>query len=640
MKGGKGRQGGKLFAILLASLFLLMGAAILLLSGLPFAVVHEKVIHLSQGKATFYTESFHYSIFSKLRLLGGFLIMLGAVAAFEHKAIASAARKSAEDFRDFRADAKQLVRNAWRELTLLEKSLLIGSLVLGAGLRILFLNGPLRYDEAASWRLFSSMPFYVTISFYPYPNNHVFFNLLSHIVQAVLGDGRWAIRMTSFFFGLAVIPAAWLTLRSLYGRSAGLTAALYAASAQMIVLYSVNARGYTQITVFVLLLILVASYLLQKRSSAAWMVFVLLASLGAWTIPTMLYPFLMVAVWLGGNFFLGLTGRERQTAIRDLVIASVATGVLTLLLYSPVLIVSGLDALTSNEWVTGQGFGGYLASLPGAVGATVLDWMRDIPSPLLILIAIGWIAAIVFRSPKRNRVPFLLAALVAVILLQLWQQVFPFQRTWLYLQPILAGVTGAGWYGIVERLFKSRTAIHYGLVAVLAGILFLAQGISILATRSPLRVPDTGRYLDGPEIADYLANRLNGDEIVFTGSVSSFPLSYELDRRGISLSHLETKAARTTSPLFLVYVERDGLAGLLRENRMYGYPPDSTDLVHEFNETKLYRGRISWPMPTSVPPDSSTLFQPTDTAAGSRAKILESVLEDENSTGTDTTRTP
>ena len=62
--------------------------------------------------------------------------------------------------------------------------------LLAIGLRLAFLNQPMRYDEALTFNEFASRPLYYALSFYPDPNNHLLNTLLVHFTSATLGPSH------------------------------------------------------------------------------------------------------------------------------------------------------------------------------------------------------------------------------------------------------------------------------------------------------------------------------------------------------------------------------------------------------------------------------------------------------------------
>ncbi len=116
-----------------------------------------------------------------------------------------------------------------------ESRLHLGALflvILIAGLvRLEFLFQPMRYDESVTFVSYASPPWYIAITDYTAPNNHVFHSLLAHISILFFGGEPWAIRLPAFVTGILLVPASYVAARAHYGKHTALVAACLGASA-------------------------------------------------------------------------------------------------------------------------------------------------------------------------------------------------------------------------------------------------------------------------------------------------------------------------------------------------------------------------------------------------------------------------
>jgi predicted membrane-bound mannosyltransferase len=191
---------------------------------------------------------------------------------------------------------------------------------------------PMGTDESASFIYYAAQPLWVPVTIYGSPNNHVLHSVLMHIAWTIFGNAEWALRLPAFLAGIAIIPLTYFASRALGDRGAVLAASL-AASAPTLADYSTNARGYTLLCCFVLICTIAMARIL--RDGKGEILFVVSAALGFFTVPVMLYPFAMLVAW------------GRKKALR----AAVATIALTLVLYAPIFVVSGVASLTANPYV-------------------------------------------------------------------------------------------------------------------------------------------------------------------------------------------------------------------------------------------------------------------------------------------------
>ena len=228
---------------------------------------------------------------------------------------------------------------------LVNVSALAAFFLIGLIPRIRLLFRPFNFDEADTFVKFAARPLYIGISWYPEPNNHILNTVLMHFAYRLLGDREWALRLPALLAGCLVTPLTYWAARSLYNKYAALIAAALVTPASYLIFYSVDARGYSMQCVFFLLLVIASQYLLEHDSSPAWVLWVLFAALGLYTLPTALYGIGTLALWMALTYgSTGLAGFFRQR-IGRLVIALGLTGVLSALLYAPVLIGTGLGLL-------------------------------------------------------------------------------------------------------------------------------------------------------------------------------------------------------------------------------------------------------------------------------------------------------
>src|SRR5262249_38761495 len=155
-----------------------------------------------------------------------------------------------------------------------------------------------RFDEASSFNRYVQFPFYICVSNYSAPNNHVFYTLLARFSYLIFGNEPWALRLPAFLAGIILIALCYAVIRDMYGRAAGLFAAAMTASSSILIEYSTNARGYTVTAVLFLGMLWLAQFLLRTANPFAWVLFSILGALGLFTVPVMAYPIAAIVLWL------------------------------------------------------------------------------------------------------------------------------------------------------------------------------------------------------------------------------------------------------------------------------------------------------------------------------------------------------
>lgn len=220
------------------------------------------------------------------------------------------------------------------------------------------------YDDAASYALFVSRGLLAVASYYPLPNNHVLSNLLDWFFFQVNPGFWWTMR-------LPVVLAATAATVLLFGgllrarvpfRPALLTLMLFSLS-QLSLYHATVGRGYWLLmtaAALVFFATLEISGPSPARARRAWLGMVVGGIVGAYAVPTFAMMLVSAFSWLGVQ-------AVRQRNWRLLLQAAIAGGVITagtLLVYAPLLLISGPDKLFGNGFVAPRPWGEFLVGLP------------------------------------------------------------------------------------------------------------------------------------------------------------------------------------------------------------------------------------------------------------------------------------
>src|SRR5207245_60643 len=168
----------------------------------------------------------------------------------------------------------------------------------------------------------------------------------------IFGGSPWAVRLPAYIGGVLMIPAAYVAVRASNAPAAAIFTAALIAGSSILIEYSTNARGYTIMCLCCLITIAAARYAAASGNLAAWVVFVIASALGFYALPLMLYPFGTVLAWVV---------LVRPAVWRDTVVAAAATASIVLLLYLPVIAVSGWATILSNKYVAAHAWPEFIA---------------------------------------------------------------------------------------------------------------------------------------------------------------------------------------------------------------------------------------------------------------------------------------
>jgi hypothetical protein len=405
---------------------------------------------------------------------------------------------------------------------------LLGIILCALALRAIYLSQPMRYDESLTFLRYASQPLGTVIASYEEPNNHILHSVLVHVAYRLLGDEPWVLRLPAFIAGVLLIPALYVVTRRFYMPRAGLLAAALCAVSLPLVEFSVNARGYTLLALIVVLLLGVAQWVREHSTVAGWLAFCVLTALGFYTIPVMVYPFGIVALWLLLSYTREFRGSELLKRLFVMGIAVAAAGLLTLLLYSPVIARAGIGGLTQNEFVARPAASEFYQRLPEIL--RVLVEFPNLGFPWWMALALlGGFALATGLHRRLSSVRFspawaLLLWLVAALF---FMRVIPFDRTWTVITPFYLMLAAVG---ITYIFGRSEKWFTFALLLLTVPAAFgLIQSGAVTASER------TGIAPDAEDAALWLGQRLQPDDVVLAPTPLDEPLRYYLHLHGYSM---------------------------------------------------------------------------------------------------------
>lgn len=416
----------------------------------------------------------------------------------------------------------------------------------GATLRCLYLFQPMRYDESFTSMAFAYRPLSVGLSFYPYPNNHLFHTMLVHFSTKLLGNSPAAIRLPAFLAGIALIPVGYLVLKELYDRDTGLLAVALIAASPLLIAYSTNARGFSIQALAFLLLLFVGKKLKDGPKLSLWIWFSLLIVVGFYTVPTMLYFFVAAFVWLAISALVRDVKSSRLGFFVRLCAWSAVALLVSALLYIPVVVKSGLASLTSNQFVKSLGFHGFVHGLPGAIKNWWLAWSAGITPVIGVVLAAAVLISLIFHYRiSKDKVPLPAVTLGCCLVLIVIQRVLPDPRVFLPLLPLLLGFAAAGLI-FTSRSIASRArartgrrlAITEGQRIAMVLVLFICLAVIVVIVGMPYQHEDTGQagrstFRQANEVALAMREILKPGDVVFLDWPAATPLEYYFTIYGI-----------------------------------------------------------------------------------------------------------
>ncbi len=452
-------------------------------------------------------------------------------------------------------------------------------------LRLAYLNRPIYTDEAYTYLYFIRDGLADVLTDYREPNNHILQTILAWVSVTMGGNHPAVMRLPALIAGVALVPAVYDAARRLYNERAALVAAALVTVSIPLAEYAVSARGYSFIALFFALQVSLAHTLKTQSSWRLWTAYGLLAALGLYTVPIMLYPLGTVSLWLLVSIWAENTGRKRWTLTRDMGVTLGAAAVLTVLLYTPIIANNGVGALTDNPFVQPLSAAEFRATVRGFPAAFVTFAAQGNPLTELAIIVLTIpvvVSLIAHRRLIDDAVPLLVPTVIWLAALVMVQYVLPPLRTWIFLLVLFPILAGAGIDALLRFILRTRYTSQVAIGAALA--LALGLGGVVVATDALNNTLTYQREEDAREAAAFLAERLDeGDKILLTnGAIHNY--EYYLDANGkpwnnlaLTFPHEEAVATAREHTLYVLTRAGDNyVADRLRES--IGVEPEDATL--------------------------------------------------------------
>lgn len=425
----------------------------------------------------------------------------------------------------------------------LDRWILLILIVLSIVARAALLDRPMLHDESYTVEAWAVGSVRNLLEDYHLPNNHIFHTLLVSIFIKTFGVQPWIVRLPAFIAIGLLIPAAYGLGRRWYGRWAGLIAAGMVAFAPVFSMYSSNARGYPFYMLFTVTLFWLAARFLRQNNLVEWLLWIIIAALGFWTVPMMLYPFGAACVWiLLAALFDHQARRVYGSALRlikYLVVGGVLTVLLVTLAYLPVLYHSGTRFLFHNSFIEPLTYAEFWPTLiESRLPETWQEFTLGLGPALPWLLAIGiFLSLILQRRSSLYPIHALIALAVWVIPLLVLRRPNGWARIWSYLYPLAIIWAAAGWAGFAYWV-SSRLPVLIRWRRWLAplGMALITVWVLVLGLRWNLQTcPDFNCPTGNEELAvDFLAPRLTDSDLILVKSPSDSSIWYYFRQNGLS----------------------------------------------------------------------------------------------------------
>lgn len=291
-------------------------------------------------------------------------------------------------------------------------------------------------DEVFSYVFFVEKGGFVAASYYPGPNNHILFSLLSVCIHNLFGnffpEPVFSLRLVSIFFSTLTPLLLFGWFQHYFNFYKALFGVLLFQSLSPVFLYSFLGRGYSLQVFCVLVCSITITQLLQNpHKKGIPILFIISAVAGFYTLPTFLYPFL--------SFFLVVIWHRVTThkSILNYLFYFFCVLFFTGVLYLPVIVLNGIRALLNNNWIKALPWQEFYNQLPFYILDISIFYFDNYKyiGLLVFTITLLVLGRVYIKANTSLRWLVLLSFsffLIPLLIVPL-QHVLPFPRIWTYL---------------------------------------------------------------------------------------------------------------------------------------------------------------------------------------------------------------
>ncbi len=376
---------------------------------------------------------------------------------------------------------------------------LVALTALSLFMRTRYLSGQFWMDEALSVGI-SSHSLTTIPGVLRHDGSPPLYYLLLHVWMSIFGSSESATHALSLVFGLLSIPVGWWVASSLFGRRAGLIAAVLFALNPFLTAYSQETRMYTLMALLGLLAIdgFIKGFIHRRRRYL--FLFTICQALMLYTHAWGIFfgvgaALALIPVWAVSD--------DRRGLVKDAVLSFGAAAVL-FLPWLPTLLYQATH--TGSPWDTAPNFGAPVQISRNLMGG-------DRATTALVLGASLGLAALFARSRRRSEEALSMWAMMILPIgtLGFGWIVSRFSPAWQYryFAPVLAALLLLAAWGLAR-------AKGVGLIALLLTVVFWANPASF-----------TPQYKsDMRDVAGEMAPLLHRGDLVIMGQPEQAPLAW------------------------------------------------------------------------------------------------------------------
>jgi hypothetical protein len=419
--------------------FILLLLTMVILLGLLFYYSYEEFTSLlinlygKMDKLEVFRSNFlTLSTFKFLKYTIGTCILLSLVILYKLNFIAYLIGSKIYSFLYSIISFGYYLKESYHKLTKYEKWIFNLVILIISIVKLYYLSKfPFHIDEVASYLFFVKRGIFVAASYFPAPNNHIFYSVITCFFQPFIKDPFYLMKIPSWILSSVTSAILFLFLLRSFNFSISILGTLLFSFMQNYFVYSVSGRGYALMTSFTLISFIATFEIISgNKNKYLWHIYFISAVLGFYTLFTFLYPLVSFSLAI----VIYVLHKKEYSLIKPFVYYNVLIGGAVLLLYLPVFIISGFSALASNPWMIKLDWPTYFSKLPKLINGAFefilgIENFQVVAGMSIIIVAV----AILYKTKRKEWFWLILTFFIIPPILLTIQRLQPYHRVWIYL---------------------------------------------------------------------------------------------------------------------------------------------------------------------------------------------------------------
>ncbi len=332
-------------------------------------------------------------------------------------------------------------------------SSLVYLLLLNICIRIYYIiKFPIEYDEAWTFLQFSKNGFLTSLTYYPAPNNHILYSLFTNISFYLPFNNTINLRLPAFIISILSIILFYIVSRKLIQKNIAFLITSIFSTLNPIIFYGVSARGYSIITLAFIICFYATIMLIRNTKNSyfqtKYSTYLIFGSIiGLFTMPSFIYACLSIFSFI---FIYALVEKNKALFLKN-IFSSIITFFLTIFLYFPLFIISGLDSVFKNRFVIPISRHEVLSKIVNHFNDTSnLFFGISLLNLMLFLIIIT--IYLIIKRKINFEILLCMYILISCPFIMVLHSVVPFSRTWIYIIIPTLFILGIFLNAVIENL--------------------------------------------------------------------------------------------------------------------------------------------------------------------------------------------